>query len=182
LAGDHAGEQVRGGAGGLADGGGVASLVEQLQDELGECGWQLDGRVAECQRQLGVLLVDVFGGEGGDAWQRYAEQQDQRSGDADVERQGGVVDAAAQLGGVLLGVEERPGALGAACGDGEWGGQVVAGGPAQERGDLVAARWSSGEPLVDVVLADGVQGGVVVVDQLRNSSAATTWARGVCAE
>ena len=104
LPGPAAGEQPA--AGGVGRGAGVLPARGQLEEQAGEGLGDRDGRVAEPQEQLPVLIGDVVDGEADDAGDRLGEQQQQAGRGPGADR--GLVVGERPAQQVLMTLAESP--------------------------------------------------------------------------
>ncbi|GAA1894361.1 hypothetical protein [Streptantibioticus ferralitis] len=96
-------------------------------------------------------VAKTFGGQ--------AEQQGDRAAGADVRRQGVVGQAALEESPAIVVVEQVLGLLAWDGGDGQFSGELAAGGPFQEVADQVAPlAGGPGDPVVDVLLCEVGEG------------------------
>jgi hypothetical protein len=136
-------------------GAGVAGVrgggVELGADEGGEPGRE-DRDGIEPQACVGAVLLDVGGGELGQARGELAVEQQERSGGPDVERDALVAQAPAeQLPAAVFG--DEPAQLGRGQGrDGDVAGQAAGPGPGEEVPQQVAVTGGAVEPGIDVGL------------------------------
>jgi predicted MFS family arabinose efflux permease len=140
------------------------SGVEQGADEGGEPGREEDRDSVEAQARVGAVLLDVGGGEPGQARGELAVKQQERSDGPDVDWDARVAQAPAeQLPAAVFG--DEPGQLGRGQGrDGDLAGQAAGAGPGEEVPQQVAVTGSAVEPGIDVGLGGGAQGGAAVIE------------------
>src|SRR5712691_5567939 len=110
------------------------------------------------------MVTEIAGVQEQDPRDGQAEQQDERAGSADVQRQGGVVDAAVELGPAVVLVEELDRVLAGDGRDREVRGDTAAGGPFQEAPDSVSPGVPGGEPSVELVLGEPLKGDALFVE------------------
>ena len=140
------------------------SGVELGADEGREPGREEDRDSVEAQARVGAVLLDVGGGEPGQARGELAVKQQERPGGPDVDWDARVAQAPAeQLPAAVFG--DEPGQLGRGQGrDGDLAGQAAGAGPGEEVPQQVAVTGSAVEPGIDVGLGGGAQGGAAVIE------------------
>jgi hypothetical protein len=138
--------------------------VELGADEVGEAGREEDRDGIEPQARVGAVLLDVGGGEPGQARDELAVEEQERPGGPDVERDARVAQAPAEQFPPAVFADE-PAQLGRGRGrDGDVAGQAAGGGPGEEVSQQVAVTGGAVEPGIDVGLGGGAQGGAAVIE------------------
>jgi len=142
---------------------GCAGFAQAMQEPR-QRGRDQDGELVEAQVGLVVGLLEVGGGESGDASGGLAVEEHERAGGPNLQGQVVVVEAAAEhVPSVIVGDEQVRFASGRR-GHGQLDAETAGAGPGDETAEDVAVLAGGIEPPVEVGLGGGVQRRAVLVE------------------